>query len=96
MTNRNDYVEQLKNNLDKWNADIAQWEAKAKVTKTDVQIEYEMQLESLRKHRDEAMEKMKEIQASSGEAWKDMVSGADAAWASMREAFEKATAHFQK
>lgn len=96
MTNRNDYVEHMKQNLDKWNADITQWEAKAKVAKTDMQIEYEMQLESLRKHRDEAMEKMKEIQASSGEAWKDMVSGADAAWASMREAFEKATTHFQK
>ena len=96
MTTRNDYVEQLKQNLDKWNGDIAKWEAKAKVAKTDLRIEYEMQLEAVRKRRDEAMEKLKEIQASSGEAWKDMVSGADAAWAAMREAFEKATSHFQK
>lgn len=96
MTNRTEYVEQLKQNLDKWNTDITKWEAKAKAAKTDMQIEYEMQLEALRKHRDEAMEKMKEIQASSGDAWKDMVSGADAAWASMREAFDKATSHFQK
>lgn len=96
MSTRNDYVESLKQNLDKWNADLAKWEAKAKVAKTDMQIEYEMQLEALRKHRDEAMEKMKEIQSSSGEAWKDMVTGADAAWASMREAFDRATSHFQK
>lgn len=96
MTTRNEYVEHLKENLDKWNTDIARWEAKAKVARTDMQIEYEMQLEALRKHRDSAMEKMKEIQASSGEAWKDMVGGADAAWAAMREAFDKATSHFQK
>jgi hypothetical protein len=96
MSTRNEYVEQLKKNLDQWNVDIAKWEAKAKVAQTDMRIEYEMQLEALRKHREDAMEKMKELQASSGEAWKDLTAGADAAWASMREAFDKATSHFQK
>lgn len=96
MTTRNEYVEQLKQNLDKWNTDLAKWEAKAKVAKTDMRIEYEMQLEALRKHREEAMAKLQEVQASSGEAWKDIRAGADAAWASMREALEKATSHFQK
>jgi len=64
-------------------------EAKAKTAKTDMRIEYEMQLEALRKHREEAMAKLQEVQASSGEAWKDIRTGADAAWASMREALEK-------
>jgi hypothetical protein len=96
MTTRNEYVEQLKQNLDKWNSDLAKWEAKAKVAKTDMRIEYEMQLEALRKQREEAMAKLQEVQASSGEAWKELRAGADAAWASMRQAFEKATAHFQK
>jgi len=96
MNTRTEYVESLKTRLDKWNADIAKWEAKAKVTQTDMRIEYEMQLETLRKRRDEAMAKMKELQASSGDAWKDMTAGADAAWAAMREAFDKASSHFQK
>jgi hypothetical protein len=96
MATRNEYVEQLKQNLDKWNSDLATWEAKAKVAKTDMRIEYEMQLEALRKHREEAMAKLQEVQASSGEAWKELRAGADAAWASMREAFERATSHFQK
>jgi hypothetical protein len=96
MNTRNEYVEQLKKNLDQWNTDIAKWEAKAKLAKTDMRIEYEMQLEALRKHREAAMEKIQELQASSGEAWKDLTAGADAAWASMREAFDKATSHFQK
>ena len=95
MTTRNEYLEHLKENLDKWNTDIAKWEAKAKVAQTDLRIEYEMQLEALRKRREEATEKMKELQASSGDAWKELTAGADAAWASMREAFDKATSHFK-
>lgn len=95
MLTRNEYVEQLKKNLDVWNTDIAKWEAKAKLAQTDMRIEYEMQLEALRKRREEAMEKMKELQASSGDAWKDLAAGADAAWASMRDAFDKATSHFK-
>lgn len=96
MSTRTEYVEQLKQNLDKWNTDLTKWEAKAKAAKTDMQIEYEMQLEALRKHREEAAEKLKEVQASSEEAWKDVKAGADTAWAVVREAFEKATSHFQK
>ena len=96
MAARNEYVEQLKQNLDKWNEDIAKWEEKARVARNDMRIDYEMQLESLRKQREAATEKLKELQASSGEAWKELTVGADAAWDAMREAFDKATAHFQK
>ena len=95
MSTRSEYVEQLKNTLDHWNRDIAVWEAKAKLAKTDLTIEYEMQLEALRRHREEAMAKLKEIQASSGEAWNDLRAGADAAWESMRAAFDKASTHFK-
>ena len=96
MSTRNEYVEQLKQNLDLWNAEISKWEAKARVAQTDLRIDYEMQLESMRQKREEATEKLKEIQASSEEAWKDLAAGAESAWAAMREAFDKATSHFQK
>jgi hypothetical protein len=42
------------------------------------------------------MEKLKELQATSEDAWKDLVAGADAAWDAMRDAFDKATSHFKK
>ncbi|MEW6132164.1 MAG: hypothetical protein AB1591_03225 [Pseudomonadota bacterium] len=96
MTTRNEYIEQLKNNLDKWNAELAKWEEKARGAKTDLKIEYEMRLDALRKQRDQATAKLKEVQASSGEAWQELKAGADTAWAAMREAFDKARAHFQK
>jgi uncharacterized coiled-coil DUF342 family protein len=96
MTTRNEYVENLKARLDEWNADLAKWEAKARTAKTDLRIDYEMQLEDLRKRRDEAMERLGELQSSAGEAWKDLSEGADQAWTRMREAFDKARVHFQK
>lgn len=96
MTARNEYIEQLKNNLDKWNADLAKWEEKARGAKTDLRIEYDMKLEALRKQREEAAAKLKEVQASSGEAWKELKAGTDTAWAAIREAFDKAASHFQK
>jgi chromosome segregation ATPase len=96
MTTRNEYVESLKTRLDEWNADLAKWEAKARTAKTDMRIEYEMQLEALRKQREEAMERLGQLQAAAGEAWKDLSVGADEAWARMRDAFDKARTHFQK
>ncbi len=96
MTTRNEYVESMKAHIDQWNSEIAKWEAKARLAKTDLRIDYEMQLESLRKQRDEALEKFDVLQKSAGEAWQDLSKGADEAWARMREAMEKASTHFQK
>jgi len=96
MTARNEYVEELKRKLDHWNAEITKWEGKARVAKTDVRIEYEMQLEALKKRREETEAKFKELQASGEGAWTEMKAGIDAAWKAMQEAFDKASSHFQK
>ncbi len=96
MTTRNEYVEQLKSKLDEWNHEITHWEEKARAKKNDLTINYEMTLDDLRKKRDDANVKLKELQASSENAWQDLKAGADSAWAAMREAFDKARTHFQK
>jgi uncharacterized coiled-coil DUF342 family protein len=96
MTTRNEYIEQLKNKLDEWNHDLAHWEEKARAKKNDLTINYEMTMDDLRKKRDDASAKLKEVQASSEEAFKELKAGADVAWAAMRDAFDKARTHFQK
>lgn len=96
MTKRDQYVEKLKAQLDAWNADVAKWEAKSRGAQADVRIEYDKQLENVRRHRDQALEQMHSLQAATGDAWLDLVRGADDAWAKMREAFEKAQSHFHK
>jgi len=96
MAKRDDYVNSLKSQLDQWNAEVAKWEAQAKATQANLRTEYDKQLTALRTHRDQAMEQLRKVQAASGDAWIDLASGADQAWASMREAFEKARSHFKK
>lgn len=96
MTTRNEYVDSMKKHIDQWNSEIAVWEAKARVARTDLQIDYEMRLEGLRKQRDEAMVKLDVLQKSAGDAWQELAQGADEAWAKMREAMQKASSHFQK
>lgn len=96
MSKRDEYVEKLKTQLDQWNAEVAKWEAKAHKAQTDARVEYEKQLKGVRHQRDQALEHMKRVQAATGEAWVDLVRGADEAWAKMREALEKARSHFNK
>jgi len=96
MSKRELYIEKLKAQLDEWNAEVAKWEAKTRGAQAGMRIEYEKQLESFRHQRDQGLEQMRKVQASTGDAWIDLVRGADEAWAKMREAFEKAQSHFRK
>jgi len=96
MINRDDYVQKLKMQIDRWNGEAAKLEAKAKVAQAGAQAEYATQLEQFRKQRDAAMAEMRRVQAASMDAWSELTRGADAAVKSMQEAFEKARAGFDK
>ena len=96
MTKRDLYLEKLKAQLDEWNAEVAKWEAKTRSAQAGMRIEYEKQLEAFRLQRDKGLEQMRKVQAETGDAWIDLVHGADEAWAKMREAFDKAQSHFRK
>ncbi len=96
MNKREQYLAKLKAQLDEWNAELARWEAKARSAQADMRIEYEKQIDAFRRQRDQAMEQMHKVQSATGDAWNDLVRGADDAWAKMREAFEKANSHFRK
>jgi len=96
MTNRDDYVRKLKDQLDQWNAEVAKWEQKAKGAQADMKAGYDKQLEVFRSRRDEALYQLRQVQAASSEAWMDMMKGADAAWKAMGEAFVRARSHFEK
>ena len=96
MNKREQYIEKLKAQLDEWNAEVAKWEAKSRRAQADMRLEYEKQLDAFRRQRDHALEQMHKVQAATGDAWTDLVRGADDAWTKMREAFERASSHFHK
>jgi hypothetical protein len=93
---RDEYVQKLKAQLDQWNAEVAQWEAKAKASQAHMKEEYDKQLGNVRSKREEAMYQLKLMQSASLDAWQDMMRGADEAWKNMHEAFNRARSHFEK
>jgi lipid II:glycine glycyltransferase (peptidoglycan interpeptide bridge formation enzyme) len=96
MMNRDEYLAKLKTQLDQWNAEAARWEAKAKDAQAGMKAEYARQLEQLEKRREEALAQMRKVQSATGDAWSEMMRGADTAFKGMQDAFERARSRFDK
>jgi lipid II:glycine glycyltransferase (peptidoglycan interpeptide bridge formation enzyme) len=96
MINRDEYVKNLKSQIDQWNAEAAHWEEKAKTAQAGMRAEYERQLAQFRAKSDEATAELRRLQSASTDAFAEMMRGADAAMQSMRDAFERARRNFDK
>ena len=94
MTSRHEYIEKLKDKLDEWDADIDEFEARARMAKADLKFELEDQITTLKVKRDLAKLKLAEVKDAGEEAWEDIKAGADEAWSSLKEAIDKARTHF--
>jgi hypothetical protein len=95
MSNRDEYVDKMKTQLDQWNAEIGKWEVKAREAQAEAKVDLDKRIEAVRQQREQAMYQMKLLQGAAGEAWIEMMRGTDEAWARMREAFDKASSHFR-
>jgi hypothetical protein len=93
---RDEYVQKLKTQIDKWNAEAGHWEAQMQAAQGKLREEYAKQLEQVKSRREEMLTQMKLLQNASVDAWTDLMRGSDQAWKSMQEAFERARSHFGK
>lgn len=96
MSTRDAYVEQLKARLDLWNAELSRLEAKAQGVQAEARAELERQASELRRRRDDAAEQMRRIQQAQEDAWEDLRSGTERAFAALGEAFERARGRFKE
>jgi hypothetical protein len=95
MSKRDEYVGQLKAQLDQWNTEIAKWEARTKEVEAGARAEYEKRLVAVREQRDKSLEQLRQLQSAAGDAWLELMKGTEEAWGRMREAFDKASSHFR-
>ena len=93
---RDEYVQKLKTQIDKWNAEAGRWEAQMQAAQGKLREEYAKQLEQVKARREEMMYQMKLLQNASADAWSDMMRGADQAWSSLHAAFDSARSRFGK
>ena len=94
MSEKSAYRQKLEARLDQWQAEIDKLQAKAVEAGADARVEYEDQVDSLRKQQDAAREKLKEFDEASGEAWKDLKQGIEKAWDDLSASVKKATDKF--
>jgi hypothetical protein len=96
MSKRDRYVEVLKARLDLWNAELDRLEATTSSLHAEAKLELERQAAELRRRRDEALERVRQIQHAQEGAWEDLKSGAEQAFNAVGEAFERARARFRQ
>lgn len=72
MSQRDEYVEKMKEQLDEMNEMIDRWQAKAKDAEGEVREKYEAQAAAFRERSDGARARMKEIRDSGDDSWQNL------------------------
>lgn len=97
MTNRRDeFVANLKKQLDEWNAKIDALEVRARQQAGEAEVQADRGLAELRKRREELQRKLREIREASGEAWSDLIEGAEHARDAVGAAFKRARSRYEE
>lgn len=89
MSTRDEYVAKWQAKLDEWNADIDLLEAKARQVKAQMTQDHHERLAALKSKRDQAAEKLKEVQAASDAAWDNLKARSEEIWDGLKEALEE-------
>ncbi|MFQ5685464.1 MAG: hypothetical protein ACE5GV_02270 [Candidatus Scalindua sp.] len=90
MSQKNVYIDELQEQLDKWNEEIYKLEAKVSEAKGDDKLPLKEHIEELCEKRDVVQAKLDElIKEEAEELWEDLKDGATKALDSLKELFEK-------
>jgi chromosome segregation ATPase len=96
MSTKEQYVEKRQAEIDKWNTEIENLEAKIKEVSADAEakLEHEEHIKALHQQRDEAKAKLAELQAAHEDRWEDLKDGLEHTWTSIKDGFEKVASKF--
>ncbi|GAB4357675.1 MAG: hypothetical protein Kow0060_11150 [Methylohalobius crimeensis] len=95
MNERDAYVQKMKAKLDEWNAELDKLSAQAEAAEADAKLEYQDQIDELEKLRNQARQKLGEVESASDDAWEDVRQGAEAALNEMNNAISNALKRFK-
>ena len=91
---RNDYVQKLKKNIDRWNVEIGEFQARADSARSDLKVKYRNQMEDLKTRRQDLEAKVSELHQAGEAAWEDVTAGVDAARDALVESILAARSRF--
>lgn len=93
---RDEYVETMKAQIDDWNVKLQKWEKEVETAQSSAKAQYQAQIDSMRRQRDEAIKRLDEMRSASEAAWKDLSLGFENAWKSLADSFDKAWSEFDR
>lgn len=96
MRLKDTYIEKLKAQLDEWSAQIDSLELTAQQVDTEVRASIQAHIDDLKAKRDEALQKLAELQDATEEAWEEVKKGSETVWETIKQTFEHAKAKFEK
>jgi len=96
MAKRDEFVDALKAQIDRWNSDLARCEKEAAGARADLRKKYEEQIATAKAQREKALYQLKLLEGASAAAWSDLSRGAEEAAKRFREAVAEASEHFAK
>ncbi len=96
VSEKDKYVEKRKAQIDRWNVELDDLENKITAASADAKakIEHKAHIAALRLRRDEARDKLAEIEAAGDDRWENFKDGMESVWMSIKDDFEKVKAKF--
>lgn len=95
MNKKQAYEDQLKAQLEEWDAKINLLKAKAATAESEARVRYFEILDDLKNKQGDAKSKLQELRKASDAAWEEMKEGVETAWSRLGEAVKSASSHFK-
>jgi chromosome segregation ATPase len=95
MATKEAYRQKLEAQLAEWDARLEVLNARARKASADARIDYENELQGLKRQRERARDTLAELGRRSENAWEDVKTGAERAWDDMASALDKVAARFK-
>lgn len=96
MVTREQFVINLKNQLDELNNDIKKIELKAESVRENAKEKIQLRIKKLQHKRDAALTKIQEIKNSSDDAWQDLKQGTENVLESLKAGVVQTLANFKR
>lgn len=95
MDRKEAYAKRVQAQLDEWDADIQKLKAKADKASADAEIEYQKQIDKLKRQREKAGHRLSELKAAGSDAWEDLKDGVESATRALSEAIDSSASRFR-
>lgn len=95
METKDAYRQKLDAQLKEWHAQISLLAAKAENASADVKLKYALELDEIKAKQREVVQKMRELELSSGEAWEKLKVTADKVLDDLKTSISQAMSKFK-